>query len=123
MRFVLFTYPDPDYAERWTALSAAERAEEVDEHNAWFAKYGERIRGGANLAFPKVIRTVRRRAGEPVTTDGPFVETKEILGGVIIVDVDGWEEATAMAAEWPSLNQGPGAGVQVEAVIDHAGDA
>jgi len=123
MRFVLFTYPDPDYAARWPSLSDAEHAAEIEEHNVWFAKYGERIRGGANLAYPKVIRTVRRRAGQPVTTDGPFIETKEILGGVIIVEVDGWEQATAMAEEWPSLNQGPGAGVQVEAVIDHSGDA
>jgi hypothetical protein len=123
MRFVLFTYPDPDYAARWTSLTDGERAAEIEEHNAWFEKYGDRIRGGANLVFPKVIRTVRRRAGQPVTTDGPFLETKEILGGLIIVEVDGWQEATAMAADWPSLNQGPGAGVQVEAVVDHSGDA
>ena len=123
MRFVLFTYPDPDYAERWPSLSEEEHAAEIAEHNVWFAKYGDGIRGGANLAFPKVIRTVRRRAGQPVTTDGPFVETKEILGGLIIVEVDGWDEATAMAEEWPSLEQGPGAGVQVEAVIDHSADA
>ena len=123
MRFVLFTYPDPDYAERWMSLPEAEREAEVEEHNAWFAKFGDRIRGGADLAWPKVIRTVRRRAGQPVTTDGPFVEAKEILGGLIIVEVDGWEEATAMAEEWPSLNQGPGAGVQVEAVVDHSADA
>lgn len=119
MRFVLFTYPDPDYAARWDSLSDAERAASLDEHNAWFAKYGDRVRGGADLAWPKVTRTIRRRAGQPLTTDGPFVETKEILGGLIIVEVDGWEQATAMAEEWPSLNQGPGAAVQVEAVTEH----
>ena len=119
MRFVLFTYPDPDYAARWTSLSDEVRAAELDEHNAWFAKYGDRIRGGADLAWPKVVRTVRRRRGDPVVTDGPFVEGKELLGGLIIVEVDTMEEATAMAAEWPSLNQGPGAGVQVEAVAEH----
>lgn len=51
--------------------------------------------------------------------DRPFIEGKELLGGVIIIEVDGWEEATRMAGEWPSLLQGPGAGVQVEAVTDH----
>jgi len=66
-----------------------------------------------------VIRSVRRRAGQSVTTDGPFVEAKELLGGVIIVEVPGWDEAIAMAEEWPSLLQGPGAGVQVEAVTEH----
>ena len=119
MRFVLFTYPDPDYAARWDAMSEEERAASLEGHIAWFDRYRERIRSGADLAWPKVIRTIRRRAGQPVTTDGPFIEGKELLGGVIIVEVDGWGEATAMAAEWPSLLQGPGAAVQVEAVTEH----
>ncbi|MEO8639581.1 MAG: YciI family protein [Chloroflexota bacterium] len=54
-----------------------------------------------------------------MTTDGPFVDGKELLGGVIIIEVDGWETALAMAGEWPSLLEGPGAGVQVEAVTEH----
>jgi hypothetical protein len=100
-------------------MSEEERAESLTEHIAWFERYGDRITGGADLAWPKVIRTVRRRAGQPLTTDGPFVEGKELLGGVILVDVPGWDEAMAMAEEWPSLLQGPGAGVQVEAVTEH----
>ena len=100
-------------------MSDEERAGSLTEHIAWFERYGDRIRGGADLAWPKVIRTVRRRADQPVTTDGPFVEGKELLGGVIIIEVDDWETAMAMAGEWPSLLQGPGAGVQVEAVADH----
>jgi hypothetical protein len=119
MRFVLFTYPDPDYASRWLSFSEEERAASIEEHIAWFARYGDRIRAGADLAWPKVIRSVRRRAGQPVTTDGPFIEAKELLGGVIIVEVATMDEAMAMAAEWPSLLQGPGAGVQVEAVTEH----
>lgn len=119
MRFVLFTYPDPDYAAGWDSMSEEKRAAALTEHLAWFERHAERIRGGADLAQPKVIRTVRRRAGQPVTTDGPFIEGKELLGGVIIVEVDGLDEACAMAAEWPSLLTGPGAGVQVEAVAGH----
>jgi hypothetical protein len=119
MRFVLFTYPDPDYAERWLSLAEEERAASLEDHIAWFAKHGDRIRAGADLAWPKVSRTVRRRAGQPVMTDGPFIEGKELLGGVIIVEADSLDEACAMAAEWPSLLQGPGAGVQVEAVTEH----
>lgn len=66
-----------------------------------------------------MIRTVRRRAGQPATTDGPFVEAKELLGEVTIVEVPAWDEAIAMAGEWPSLLQGAGAGVQVEGVTKH----
>lgn len=119
MRYVLFTYPDPDYAANWLSFSEEERAASIEDHVAWFAKYGDRIRAGADLAWPKVVRTIRRRSDQPVTTDGPFVESKELLGGVIIVEVASLDEACAMAAEWPSLLQGPGAGVQVEAVAEH----
>jgi hypothetical protein len=119
MRFVLLTYPDPAYAARWDAMSEAERAFSLEDHVAWFTRYRDRIRGGADLAWPKVIRTVRSRAGQAVTTDGPYVEGKELLGGVIIIEVDDWDTAMAMAAEWPSLRQGPGAGVQVEGVTEH----
>jgi hypothetical protein len=117
---VLFTYPDPDYAERWLDLTEAERDAETARHEEWFRRYGAWVVGGADLAWPKAIRTVRkRRKGEPVITDGPFVEGKELLGGLVIVEAASFDEAMAMAAEWPSLDQGPGAGVQVEAVTEH----
>ena len=48
-------------------------------------------------------------------TDGPFVETKEILGGFIVLDVADMEEALAIAAEWPSLDL-PGGAVTVQPV-------
>ena len=118
MKFALFTYPDPDYAAHYDNLPDDVRQAEIDEHNRWFAKHRDRIRGGTELAWPKVARTVRRRGGEPVITDGPFVEGKEILGGVIVVEAGSMDEAVAMAAEWPALQQGPGAGVQVEAVME-----
>ncbi len=73
MRFVLFTYPDPDYAARWDEMSEQERGDSLTRHIAWFERYRDRIQGGADLAWPKVIRTVRRAAGQPVTTDGPFI--------------------------------------------------
>jgi hypothetical protein len=119
VEFVLFTYPDPDYAARWSDMTDEERRASIAEHEAWFARHREQIRGGADLAWPKVVRSVRRRHGEPVITDGPFIEAKEMLGGLIIVEADSLEAACAMAAEWPSLHQGPGAGVQVEAVAEH----
>jgi len=53
MRFALFTYPDPDYAARWDSMSEGERAASLEEHVAWFARYGDRIRGGADLPGPR----------------------------------------------------------------------
>jgi hypothetical protein len=50
-----------------------------------------RLAGGEELAYPPRTRTIRRRG----MTDGPFAETKELLGGFIVLDVP--DEATAVA--------------------------
>lgn len=115
MRFVLFTYPDPEYAATWLDLDAAEREAEIARHREWFARHRGKIAGGEELAWPIRARTVRRHKGEPVVTDGPFLESKEILGGFIVLDVTDMDEATAAAADWPSLRHA-GSAVQVQAV-------
>ncbi len=115
MRFVLFTYPDPEYAATWLDLDAAEREVEIERHREWFGRHRDKIAGGEELAWPIRARTVRRHGGQPVVTDGPFLESKEILGGFIVLDVADIDEATALAAEWPSLTH-PGSVVQVQAV-------
>jgi hypothetical protein len=115
MRFVLFTYPDPEYAAIWLELDPAERELEIERHREWFGRHRDKVAGGEELAWPIRARTVRRHGGEPVVTDGPFMESKEILGGFIVLDVADMDEATALAAEWPSLRH-PGSAVQVQAV-------
>lgn len=118
MRFVLFTYPDPDYAARYDQLSPEEQQAEVAHHMAWFERHRERIRGGEELGWPRETRVVRRRAGQPVVTDGPFAESKEVLGGFVVIDAADLDEAVRIAAEWPSLLQGEGARVDVVPTFD-----
>lgn len=52
-----------------------------------------------------------------MVTDGPYVETKEILGGFVILEVETEEEALAMAREWPSLATQEHAVVQLQPVF------
>lgn len=53
------------------------------------------------LAPPSTARTVRVRKGKPSITDGPFAETKEHLGGFLLIEAADLEEATRIAAEIP----------------------
>ena len=50
--------------------------------------------------------TVRVRGGQTLTTDGPFAETKEILGGYYIIDVPDLDTATEWAAKLPNVSRG-----------------
>ena len=53
-----------------------------------------------------------------VVTDGPYIETKEILRGFVILETDTAEEALEIAKEWPSLATQPNATVHLQPVID-----
>ena len=65
------------------------------------------------------MRTLRPgRQGEGVVvTNGPYVETKEILGGFVIIEAEDIDEAVSIVSEWPSLGSQPNAVVQVHPVF------
>ena len=115
MRYVMFTYPDPELAATYESLPPEEIQADVARHMAWFEKHREHIVGGEELGFPREARTLRRRGGRVTVTDGPFLETKEILGGFVILEADDIEAALEMASEWPSLDL-PGGAVTVQPV-------
>ena len=54
---------------------------------------------GQPLAAPETAVNVRVRNGKVLRTDGPFVETKEWLGGFVLIEAEDMEEAVAIAAE------------------------
>jgi hypothetical protein len=62
--------------------------------------------GGEALHPTSTASTVRVRDGKRATTDGPFAETKEQLGGYYIIDVPSVDEAVKWAAKIPSANGG-----------------
>jgi hypothetical protein len=61
---------------------------------------------GDQLAPPHRARTVRRRNGKTIVTEGPFIETKEAVGGFDILDCDSLEEAVEIAAGHPVAQTG-----------------
>jgi hypothetical protein len=119
MRYVLFNYVHPDDASAWESWSPAEQAADVERHRAWFGTWRDRIRGGEELDAPRTVKTLRRgRQGEGiVVTDGPYVETTEILGGFVIFEAADMDEAVTIAAEWPSLATQPNGTVQVQPIF------
>ncbi|MFL5970726.1 MAG: YciI family protein [Gaiellaceae bacterium] len=56
---------------------------------------------GDQLAPPRRARTVRRRDGKTLVTDGPFVATKEAIGGFDLLECGSFEEAVEIAANHP----------------------
>jgi hypothetical protein len=76
-----------------------------DEYNKMLDSKGARIAGDA-LHPPATATTVRVRDGKTVTTDGPFAETKEQLGGYYVVEAKDLDEAIELAAQIPNARDG-----------------
>ena len=94
-----------------------------EEVFAWFGEHTEAGRianGGAELQPTNTATTVRAGTnGEPVVVDGPFSESKEVVGGFTIIDVPDLDAALEMARTWPPLKY-PGASVEVRPIFDHS---
>ena len=97
------TAPLPGTPE-WDGLSA-------EEQGAVYAAYQEingdpRTTPGVRMEQPETATTVRVADGETLTTDGPFAETKEAIGGYFFLEADDLDAAIEMAAKVPSARLG-----------------
>jgi len=92
--------------EAGRSMSEADRQAWYGEIGAWYEKggggSGKLADGGQQLAPPATAKTVRASG----VTDGPFVETKEALGGYSVLETDTIEEAVEIAKTWPGVDRG-----------------
>ena len=92
-------------------------AAEMDAYNAFTRHIVERgaYKGGEALHPLATATTVRVQDGKVVTTDGPFAETKEALGGFYVVEAADLDEAIGYAAMIPGASRGC---VEVRPIVD-----
>lgn len=74
----------------------------IHAYMAFGEEHGKQILGGNALESVSNATTVRMRNGKVQTTDGPFAETKEQLGGYYLVECENLDEAIATASKIPS---------------------
>jgi hypothetical protein len=110
-QYMLLIYGDP--AEAVPADEQdAQYAEWLNYTNALVAS-GAMV-NGAPLEGTEAAKTVCVRGGDVQLKDGPFTETKEILGGYYLVDVPTIDDAVALAAKMPNIESGT---VEVRPVV------
>ncbi|MGH2974491.1 MAG: YciI family protein [Solirubrobacterales bacterium] len=98
------TTPTPRDPEAWGSLSE-------DEQKAIYGAYQEinetpGVTPGVQMGDPRTATTVRVKDGAVLTTDGPFVETKEALGGYLIFEAEDLDAAIGLAAKIPAARLG-----------------
>jgi hypothetical protein len=87
--------------------SPEEMQKTIEKYRAWtegIARAG-RLLHGEKLRSPEG-RVVRQRGGELVVTDGPYIESKEFLGGFWIIEAAGYDEMLKLLSDSPHLASG-----------------
>ncbi len=103
MRYLLQIYM-PEDGSVWERLSEDEKSALSGEYVALMQAPG--VTGGAQLQPATSATTIRVQDGSPLTTDGPFLETKEALGGYYLLEVDDLDAAIELAARVPAARMG-----------------
>lgn len=105
MKYLALIYGDESV---WEGFSEAERSAAYERYTAFAdaARALGQLGGGGELAHSSTATTVRVRDGETLVTDGPFVETKEALGGYFVLECETMDEALDLAAKIPGAQHG-----------------
>lgn len=102
MKYVLLFVETEQFENDLQAMSQADRDRAYELAGKWFADHADKIIGGNKLGPAHTATTVRLDAGgEPLITDGPFVEGKEVVSGYSEIEVANLDEALRMVSTWP----------------------
>jgi hypothetical protein len=107
MQYVMLIYqgstPLPSSPE-WEQLSEDEQQQVYADYAALTATPG--VTGGVPMGLPEDATTVQVHDGKTLTTDGPFVESKEAVGGYFVLEADDLDAAIEVAAKVPAARLG-----------------
>ena len=99
-QFALMLYDDPS---QWARMSPEEMQKAIERYREWtsrpYTKASQRLGEDAG-------RIVRTQNGKPRATDGPYSETKEVLGGFYLIEARDYDEAVARALDHPHAQYG-----------------
>jgi hypothetical protein len=119
MKFMMLIYqgttPTPRDPEAWGSLPE-------EEQQAIFAAYQglnqtPGVTPGVQMGDPDTATTIRVQAGATLTTDGPFVETKEALGGYFFFEGDDLDAAIDVAAKLPPARLG--GAIEIRPIVEY----
>ena len=117
MKYMLLIHqgstPLPGSTE-WDALPEAERTAIADNYKEISSTAG--VSPGLQLQPPETATTVRVEDGRTLTTDGPFVETKEALGGYLLFEADDLDAAIELASRIPAARLG--GAIEVRPIVE-----
>jgi hypothetical protein len=115
-KYMILIYGD---AQQWDAMTPEQQRAHDAAHATFTAAAGSRIIGGEELELAPMATTLRTDTdGRISTTDGPFLEAKEAVGGYYLVEASDLDEIIALAAQLPEVHASH-SGVEIRPVVNH----
>ena len=118
MKFLMLIHqgsaPTPRSPEEWSRLSEDEQQAVYGDYKAINETPG--VTPGLQLDSPETATTVRVENGKTLTTDGPFVATKEALGGYFLLEAEDLDAAIELAARVPAARMG--GAIEVRPIVE-----
>jgi hypothetical protein len=105
MRYLLLIYNDESWRDEVTPDEFEVMLKPWFEYGDWLREKGWHL-GSSPLQPTRTATTVRKVDEKPITTDGPFAETKEALGGYYLIECANLDEAIEAASRIPVLDMG-----------------
>ncbi|GAA3518323.1 hypothetical protein FHR32_006268 [Streptosporangium album] len=102
MKYVLMFIETEQFAQQLEAMGELEQAQAYEAVGRWFADNAEVITHHTHLAPVHTATTMRLDGAEPVVTDGPFMEGKEVVSGFAEIEVADLDQALKVARSWPA---------------------
>lgn len=91
----------------WHGADPDRVAAAMREIETWTSRWAEagKLSDGGELEPVRAARTIRpgTAGSDPLVTDGPFLELKEVIGGYVVLEVEDLDEAVAIARTWPGI--------------------
>jgi hypothetical protein len=106
MKFICLGYADMSHFAKMTEVEMKQWMDECFDYDDVLRAGGHFV-GGEALQDPSEAITLRYVDGKVQATDGPFAETKEQLGGILLLEADNLEHAVALMAKHPGVRVGP----------------
>ncbi|MEP0821842.1 MAG: YciI family protein [Ignavibacterium sp.] len=105
MKYICLGYIEESLWDSWSQSEQKKFMDECFRYDAELRRNGHFI-GGEALQSVKNATTIRQKGGKVVVTDGPFAETKEQLGGIMILEARDLNHAIHLMSNHPSVRMG-----------------
>lgn len=114
-KYLILIYGDE---QKWATMSPQEQQRIHDGHMTFMTDAGSMVAGGHQLHPSGTATSLRAGpAGHPTVTDGPFLETKEGLGGYYVIEVPDLDQAIAWAGRLPEVSTDY-SGVEIRPLVE-----